>query len=245
MSRSVRAVALALCLVAAAGIVAAVVFVAMPKPSVADRIAMLFPDSEDYDFTPPKPGSYRLPPLKAVPDGEVLDRKGEPQRLHDVFAGKVTLVSFVYFLCSDSNGCPLATSTLFDLFDASAELPGFAKRVQLVTISFDPKRDTPEAVDSFIYPVLVDPERDRKIDWQAFTGRSEASLQPILDRFGQVVDRRTDSDVINHLLRLYLIDEKGRIRNIYGLGMIDPRLILTDIETLLMEEGTSVARADL
>ena len=230
-------------LVAVAAAVSAVAPPTTPTApaNAAGRIAALFPHNADYDFDPPVPGSYRLPPLKQVPDGELLDRTGAPSRLAPLLAGKVSLVSFVYFLCSDTNGCPLATSTLFDLYDVSADLPGLADRVQLVTISFDPDRDTPEAVESYIYPVLADPEQDRKIAWHAFTTRSRKALAPIISGFGQVVDRRPDSDVISHLLRLYLVDERGRIRNIYGLGMIDPRLILTDIETVLMEEGTSIA----
>lgn len=205
------------------------------------RIAELFPRTAEYDFDVPEPGSYALPRLKAAPDGTVIGRDGGEIRLKSVLGGKVSLVSFVYFLCADADGCPLATATLFDLYDASGDLPGLAKKVQLVTISFDPERDTPEAVESFIYPVLADPARQRKIDWRAFTTANGTVLQPILDGFGQVVDRRPDSDVINHLLRLYLLDASGRIRNIYGLGMIDPRLILTDVETLLMETGDTVA----
>ena len=56
--------------------------------------------------------------------------------------------------------------------------------------------------------------------------------------FGQVVDRSNDEDRLNHLLRMFLVDRKGNIRNIYGLGLIDPRLLMTDIETLLLEDGT-------
>lgn len=207
------------------------------------RIADLFPPSQDYAFDPPMPGTYMLPPLKGVPDGTLVDHADAEQKLSAVLDGKVSLVSFVYFLCTDSDGCPLATATLYDLYDVSAELPGLAKKAQLVTVSFDPERDTPEAVESFIYPVLADPERATKIDWRAFTTRSVDDLKPILDGFGQAVDRRPDSEVINHLLRLYLVDAKGRVRNIYGLGMIDPRLILTDIETLMMESGDTVADA--
>jgi len=37
---------------------------------------------------------------------------------------------------------------------------------------------------------------------------------------------------------VFLVDRKGNIRNIYGLDLIDPRLLMTDIETLLLEDGT-------
>ncbi len=66
----------------------------------------------------------------------------------------------------------------------------------------------------------------------------QEALKPILDGYGQVVDRSTDLEQISHLLRIYLVDGQGHIRNIYGLGgLIDPRLLMTDVETLLMEEA--------
>jgi len=36
---------------------------------------------------------------------------------------------------------------------------------------------------------------------------------------------------------MYLVDRRGYIRNVYGLGLIDPRLLMTDVQTLLMEEN--------
>jgi len=40
-----------------------------------------------------------------------------------------------------------------------------------------------------------------------------------------------------HTLRVFLIDRDGRIRNIYSSGTLDPRLVLADVKTLLMEES--------
>jgi cytochrome oxidase Cu insertion factor (SCO1/SenC/PrrC family) len=39
-----------------------------------------------------------------------------------------------------------------------------------------------------------------------------------------------------HTLRVFLIDREGRIRNIYSSGTLDPRLVLADVKTLLLEE---------
>ena len=36
-------------------------------------------------------------------------------------------------------------------------------------------------------------------------------------------------------MRVYLIDGQKRIRNIYSYGLLDPRLVMTDVRTLLME----------
>ncbi len=49
-------------------------------------------------------GSYNLPVLKNAPDGKVLDEKGKPVQLHDLYQGKYTLLSFIYSNCKDVNG---------------------------------------------------------------------------------------------------------------------------------------------
>ena len=101
-----------------------------------------------------------------------------------------------------------------------------------------PQRDTPEALASYAHAAIADPDGKRKVPWSFLTTRSKADLKPILEHYGQPVAPRHGSDQLNHLLRLYLIDRKGQIRNIYGLGMLDPRFLLADIESLLLEDGT-------
>ena len=41
---------------------------------------------------------------------------------------------------------------------------------------------------------------------------------------------------LNHTLRVFLIDRAGNIRNIYSSGTLDPRLVLADVRTLMMEK---------
>ena len=200
-------------------------------------IASVFESSEEFQFDPPAPGSYVLHRIKAAPDGEVLDRLGNATTLSEITRGKISLVSFVYLNCGDINGCPLAMATLFDIHDTSIKLPGLRDEVQLITISFDPERDTVEAIDAFAYPITSDASASQKLEWHVLTTTGQEALKPILDGYGQVVDPSPDQEQINHLLRMYLVDREGQIRNIYGLGLIDPRLLMTDVETLLMEEG--------
>ncbi len=199
-------------------------------------LAENFPRADGYDFDLPPVGSYQLPTLGRAPEGQVINHQATPHNLGQIFDGKISLVSFVYLMCADGEGCPLALDTLFEIYHSSHKVPALKKYLQLLTISFDPARDTPAALASFAYPVLSDPQADQKLDWHFLTTRSAEELQPLLAGFGQVVNRSGNSDVINHLLRLYLVDEQGRIRNIYGLGMIDPRLIIQDVALLLQEE---------
>lgn len=38
-----------------------------------------------------------------------------------------------------------------------------------------------------------------------------------------------------HPLRVYLIDSRQQLRNIYSFGLLDPRLVMTDVRTMLLE----------
>jgi cytochrome oxidase Cu insertion factor (SCO1/SenC/PrrC family) len=85
-------------------------------------------------------------------------------------------------------------------------------------------------------------------EWRFVTARSPAELQPILDAYGQAVDRKKNpadpTGPLNHSLRVYLIDGHGRIRNIYSSGTLDPRLVLADVKTLMMESSSEERSLD-
>lgn len=205
-------------------------------PPRAARLAELAPPGDSGAV--PTAGSYHLPAIKRAGDGRVLDHTGRTHRLAAFTSGRIALLSFIYTNCGDSNGCPLAMGTLFEIYHASEKSDLLARNVRLVTVSFDPDRDTPEALADYASSALADSDRHRKVPWSFLTTRSKRDLKPILEYYGQPVAPRHGSDQLNHLLRLYLIDRHGRIRNIYGLGMLDTRFLLADIETLLLEEGS-------
>lgn len=196
-----------------------------------------FPRTADFDFVPPEPGSYALPPIKPAASAVLLDHTGVRVDLGSLLKGRISLVSFVYLTCTDVNGCPLAMSLLYEIEHASRTAAPLRVSVQLVTISFDPKRDPPAALAALADPRRAEVAAGHVMDWHFLTGTSEEDLKPLLKGFGQVVDRGTDLGRINHTLRLFLVDASGRIRNIYGLGTMDPRLLMSDIATLLLEQA--------
>ena len=209
-----------------------------PAP-VLDKAAIdkVFPPDGSHNFTIPASGSYKLPALKAAGDGDVLTIEGKPARLKSFMTGKITVVSFIYTLCNEERGCPYLMGKLFDIFHASEDLAGLAGNVQMITLSFDPVRDTPKAMAAYASPALAGPDRDKKMKWTFLTTRSKKQLSPILKAYGQTIGPVNDDQSITHLLRVYLVDAKGQVRNIYGLGFLDPRLLFTDIQTLMMEQG--------
>src|SRR5262245_53865767 len=191
-----------------------------------------------FDFKAPVPGTYRLPVIKPAPDGVVLDANGRRRRLHELMAGKVVVLSFVYTQCTDARGCPLATAVLYQVHQVSASDPVLAANMKLITLSFDPAHDTPAVMARYARP--QDSAAARGSAWDRLTTDSERTLAPILAGYGQLVTRPAPGATggLSHRLRVYLIDRGQQIRNIYGLDFLDPRLLLADVQTQLHDERT-------
>jgi protein SCO1/2 len=202
--------------------------------------------TSEFDYDPPEPGSYELPALFPAADGSVIDSTGTRLRLGDVLKGKIALLSLIYTTCSDTKGCPLATAALHDVHDASANDPALARNLRLVSLSFDPERDTPAALAAFAAPIKAAPNAGHKSDWVFLTTESERALAPVLDGFDQPVTRIAGRDgseaALEHILYVYLIDDAGRVRNVYTLAFLDPRLIVADVRTLLLEGRRATRR---
>jgi protein SCO1/2 len=192
----------------------------------------------DHDYDPPVPGSYTLPVVKAADGGALLDSNGSLTNLSDLTHGRITVLSFIYTRCAAPKACPYATNVLGQLHSVSAEDKTLARNMRLVSLSFDPEHDTPQRLAAYSEYV-----RDTKsgCEWRFATAKSAAALDGILDAYGQAVDKRSNradpQGPLYHLLRVFLIDRQGRIRNIYSSGTLDPRLVLADVKTLLVEES--------
>jgi len=172
-----------------------------------------------------------------VGDGDVLTAEGKKARLRDLVTGQVTILSFIYTRCADPRACPMATGALYDIHEASKADADLTTGLRLVTFSFDSEHDTPAVMAQ--YGGFVRPG-GKGSEWLFLTTRSARELQPILTAYGQRVDRKKNPlDPLGpfyHVVRGYLIDAKGMVRNIYSYGMLDPRMVLADVRTLLMEQ---------
>ncbi len=200
------------------------------------RPKVLAPGYRALEFTPPPPGTYRLPPLGRAGDGPVLDSLGRPTRIHRILGDKIVVLSFIYTSCNDINGCPLASHVLRGVQNRLLESPDLLNRVRLVSFSFDPGHDTPETLAQYSGYF-----RKPDFDWRFLTCRSRDELQPILDHYGQWVIRDYDQEgnylgTMSHMLRVYLIDRDRRIRNIYSLSFLHADTLLNDIRTLELED---------
>ena len=198
----------------------------------------IFARDRDHDYDAPAPGSYNLPVVKVAPDGALLDSNAKSLSLRELIRGRVTVVSFIYTRCAAPNACPYATGVLSQLHRASLDDETLARSLRLVSLSFDPEYDTPERLADY-----AEVMRDEKLgcQWRFATAKSQADLESVLNAYGQAVDKRQNpadpQGPLYHILRVFLIDREGRIRNIYSSGTLDPRLVLADVRTLLLEES--------
>ncbi|WP_081629049.1 SCO family protein [Methyloversatilis discipulorum] len=199
--------------------------------------AELAPSTPHQDFVAPAAGSYRLPPIQRSPNGRVVDIDGRTYGLARYTRERITLLSFMYTYCVDPVGCPLAYATLTQLRERLLRRPDMARQVRLVSLSFDPSHD--DAASMRMYAgALADPKSP--VRWHFLTTRSVADLKPMLDDLGQDVSVELDTQgrptrVLNHMLKLFLIDRDGRVREIYTTAFLMPEVMFNDIETLLLE----------
>jgi cytochrome oxidase Cu insertion factor (SCO1/SenC/PrrC family) len=199
--------------------------------------------SPDYDYDPPVPGSYSLPVVEKAGDGNVLDSDGSALRLRELTRGRITVLSFIYTRCAAVKACPYATGVLNQLHQLSQEDRALAEQLRLVSLSFDPGNDTPQHMADYSAWARA---RKTGCEWRFLTTRSQAELQPILEAYGQAVDKRANpadpQGPLYHILRVYLIDPQGQVRNIYSSDTLDERLVLADIKTLLLDKPVGSAK---
>jgi cytochrome oxidase Cu insertion factor (SCO1/SenC/PrrC family) len=185
----------------------------------------------------PAPGSYRLEHILRAPDGEVLDSDGSAHRLAEFTTGKVTLFSFIYTYCTDARGCPLAYATMHELKQSILRDASLRGRVRFVSMSFDPEYDTPPAMRSY---GGEDARDSGPLRWYFLTTASSRALAPLLDGFGQDVRLANPAPgqrapVYSHVLKVYLLDRGGTVREIYSTSFLRADVVLNDIRSLVRE----------
>ncbi len=134
-------------------------------------------------------------------DFKLADHTGNTRSLTD-FSGKVVVLFFGYTNCPDA--CP---STMANIAAAVRKLGNDAARVQVLFVSVDPERDTPERLKQYVSgfdPAFLglsgDVETTKKTasDFKAFYETQAAA--------------KTGHHDVDHSTGTYIYDTKGRIR---------------------------------
>ena len=112
-------------------------------------------------------------------------------------------------------------------------------KARLVFFSFDPVHDSGETLLFFAESYKAD---SAIIPWCFIGSWSNLFLEYTLRSFGQEISARTNANgrnrlVIDHLLKVFLIDPEGWVREIYTSAFLDPDVLMNDIKTLQLEES--------
>ena len=142
-----------------------------------------------------------------VPDFQLLDHERRPVRLSEL-RGRVVAINFIYTSCTQPQFC-FRIANQFGALQRrfSAELAG---DLVLLTITFDPVRDTPETLAAYAKTAL----RAQTGSWRFLTGDPD-DVRRVCTTFG--VDYFLDEGSMNHNSRTAVIDRKGvLVANIEG-----------------------------
>lgn len=201
------------------------------------------PNAASPGFELPAPGSYELPAIARVTEFPLLDERGKAAPLLGLAPGQVAIVSFVYTRCGDGRGCPAALAVTQRLDRAIAADASLAGRVRLATVSFDPAHDTPARMAELRTALAP------RGDWRFLTAASRDAIAPVLAGFGQDALPLVGPDaealgLFRHVLKVFLVDASGGVRNIYSAGFLSPELLLVDARTVLGSQPAALARTE-
>jgi protein SCO1/2 len=141
-----------------------------------------------------------------VPDFTLIDHTRQSVRFSSL-AGKVVVANFIYTRCALPQFCLRVSNNFGVLQKRFAKELG--KDVVLLTITFDPQRDTPEALAAYASQWKPDPKT-----WHFLTG-PVTDVRKVCALFG--VEYFPDEGLMNHSLHTVVIDRKGAlVANIEG-----------------------------
>ena len=134
----------------------------------------------------------------------LTDQRGERRRLED-FRGRLVLLYFGYTFCPDV--CAADLVTLKALLDEHGE------QVQIIFITLDPERDTPEQLAAYL------PHFHVRIVGLTGTTRE---IRDVADRYKAYYAKAplmgSGTYLVDHSAAIYLLDQEGRFRGAFPPG---------------------------
>lgn len=168
--------------------------------TLLDRLRLLSAAPADAGLL----ASPAVPALVAVgeplPDFTLTDQHGAPVTLSSL-RGRVLAVTFVYSRCPLPDYCPRMMTNLREVRDRYRDRLG--RDLGLLTISFDPRHDTPQVLRKYAAFYGADVP-----GWHLLTG-SEEAIAKVCAAFG--IEYWPDQGLITHTLQTAVIDREGRL----------------------------------
>lgn len=156
----------------------------------------------------------------AAPDFALRDANGRAVTLAD-FRSKVVVLHFIYTNCPDA--CPLHAERIAEIQRMVNPTP-MKEDVQFVTITTDPKRDSPEVLRDYGRTHGLDPA-----NWVFLTAgpdQPDDTTRRLAEKYGLKFTKTDDGDQM-HAVVTHVIDQDGRLRaRFHGLKFEPVNLVL-------------------
>jgi protein SCO1/2 len=171
-----------------------------------------------------------LPRIRLAPGFLLTDQAGQRLTNEDL-RGKIALYNFGYANCGAQ--CEPLNATMRAVQDQLAQAAGEGAPVELVTISFDPERDTPEVLQAYAQVAGADPSR-----WRFATG-DPARMKNIIGGGFEAYYEPDDQGGFKFSPAFALVDGWGIIRAEYRNEVPTPERVLKHIEVIQEEARNS------
>lgn len=156
----------------------------------------------------------------AAPEFSLQDADGRAVTLAD-FRDKVVVLHFIYTSCPDV--CPLHAERIADIQRMVNQTP-MKEQVRFVTITTDPKRDTPEVLRDYGQAHGLDPA-----NWVFLTAgqdQPDDTTRRLAEAYG-LKFTKTDDGYQIHAVVTHVIDQDGQLRaRFHGLKFESVNLVL-------------------
>jgi protein SCO1/2 len=167
----------------------------------------------------------RLAVIRAAPDSALVDADGKAVTLKQ-FRGKAVLVSFIFTTCNGS--CPATTHRLAKIQAEAAGRAELKDKVQFVSITLDPERDTPARLREYMQLYEIDAP-----NWCFLSGAKDVVNKTVAE-WGMWA-RPAANGQLDHPSRVFLVDPKGRVREVYNLDFLRTAWVVEDVGLVLKE----------
>lgn len=171
-----------------------------------------------------------LPRISLAPGFSLQDETGQRFTSEDL-RGQIILYNFTYLHCAPP--CPETTNVMQGVWTRLAEVDTVGIPVTLVTVSFDPQRDTPAQLRKYAVPL-----RGTNDNWRFLTGTADRLKWMIGGGFGVYYDAREDGTFVFDPAFM-LVDGAGILRAEYRTATPEVDRILRDIGLVAEEANNS------
>jgi protein SCO1/2 len=151
-----------------------------------------------------------------VPALTLTNQDGKRISLKD-FRGKASAITFIYTRCPLPEYCTKMSTNFSDLA-RQLHASDLKNDVRLLTVSFDPKTDTPKALKEYGLAYLRGIENPDFTVWQLATG-TDKEVKAVADFFGLRYETETDANnqtQFNHSLRTIVITPEGKVQKVFS-----------------------------